>query len=62
MFEALSALFDTDLFWTTVRIAVTAATIVSVNAFVGNQTSVKLDDQEDLADFSDFESFSPSSV
>ena len=60
MFEALSALFEFDMLWTTVRITVTVATIVTVNVFVGNQVSVKLDDQEDLVDFSDFESFKSS--
>ena len=62
MFEALSALFEFDTLWTTVRITVTVATIVTVNVFVGNQPSVKLDDQEDHGDFSDFESFNPSST
>ena len=62
MFEALSALIDTDMLWMAVRIVVTAATIITVNAFVGNQACVKLDDREDIADFKDFESFNPSPV
>ncbi|MDJ0958872.1 MAG: hypothetical protein QNI91_18535 [Arenicellales bacterium] len=64
MFDAftLSALFELDTLWTAVRIAVTVATIVTLNVFIGNQTIVKLDDQEDLVDFSDFESFNTSSI
>ena len=64
MFDAfaLSALFELDTLWAAVRIAVTAATIVTLNVLIGNQTIVKLDDQEDLVDFSDFESFNASSI
>ena len=59
MFEAISALFEFDML---VRIAVTASTIIAVNVFIGNQTRVKLDNQEDLVDFNDFESFTASSI
>ena len=59
MFEAISALFEFDML---VRIAVTASTIIAVNVFIGNQTRVKPDNQEDLVDFNDFESFSASSI
>ena len=62
MFEAISALFEFDMLWTTVRIAVTASTVIVVNVFIGNQTRVKLDNQEDLVDFNDFESFNTSSI
>ena len=61
MFEALGALFEFDTLWTAVRIVVTAATIVTVNVFIGSQTRLNIDDQEDF-EFNDFESFNTSSI
>ena len=60
MFEAFGALFEFDTLWTAVRIVVTAATIVTVNVFIGSQTRSNIDDQED--EFNDFESFNTSSI
>ena len=61
MFEALGTLFEFDTLWTVVRIAVTAATIVTVNVFIGSQTRSNIDDQEDF-EFNEFESFNTSSI
>ena len=61
MFEALGTLFEFDTLWPAVRIAVTAATIVTVNVFIGSQTRSNIDDQEDF-EFNEFESFNTSSI